>query len=78
MTRTYFAPSALPGIHEPLPGALPQAVTFRAFGAASRSFHTVSTREVVLTSSGRRIGNNPDTFLEHSGRPPITVLTPVV
>jgi hypothetical protein len=43
MTRTYFAPSALPGIHEPLPGALPQAVTFRAFGAASRSFHTVST-----------------------------------
>jgi hypothetical protein len=42
MTRTYFAPSALPGIHEPLPGALPQAVTFRAFGAASRSFHTVS------------------------------------
>jgi hypothetical protein len=27
---------------EPLPGALPQAFTFRAFGAETQSFHTVS------------------------------------
>jgi hypothetical protein len=27
---------------EPLPGALPQAVTFRAFGAETQSFHTPS------------------------------------
>src|SRR6266446_431401 len=41
-TRVYFAPSALPRICEPLPGALPQAVTSRAFGAGKQSFHTGS------------------------------------
>ena len=48
-TRTYFAPSALPGSQEPLPGALPQAFTFRAFGAETRSFHTVSLEAVLQT-----------------------------
>jgi hypothetical protein len=37
-----FALSALLRIHEPLPAALPQAVTFRAFGAETQSFQTVS------------------------------------
>ena len=48
----YFAPSALPELMDPHPGAMPQAVTFRALGAQTRSltFHTVSYRVVVLTS----------------------------
>src|SRR5713101_9242918 len=34
--------SAFQNSRDPLPGALPQAVTFRAFGAGTRSFHTLS------------------------------------
>jgi hypothetical protein len=44
-TRTYFALSALLRSE---PWALPQAVTFRAVGAATRSFHTIS----VASGSG--------------------------
>src|SRR6266446_2964523 len=44
-TRVYFAPSALPGIREPLPGPLAQAVTFRAFGAEEIEFpHSLGKR----------------------------------
>ncbi len=39
---TYFAPSALPDFSR-LPGALPQAFTFRAFGAADGSFTRTAT-----------------------------------
>jgi hypothetical protein len=48
---------ALPRIHEPFPGALPQAVTFRAFGAETQSLHTpsvaggVSVRVTVTLST---------------------------
>ncbi len=33
----YFAPSALPKFRDLKPGALPQAITFRAFGAGTRN-----------------------------------------
>ena len=53
-TRVYFAPSALPRIREPLPGALPQAVTSRAFGAGKQSFHTVNHESSFTTAVENR------------------------
>ena len=53
-TRVYFAPSALPRIREPLPGALPQAVTSRAFGAGKQSFHTVNHESSFTTAIENR------------------------
>ncbi|MEK6283552.1 MAG: hypothetical protein AABN95_24620 [Acidobacteriota bacterium] len=38
----HLALSALSEFHVPSPGALPQAITFRAFGAETRSFDTPS------------------------------------
>jgi len=49
---SHFAPSALSKIHVPLPGALPQAVTFRAFAGGTRSFHTISLAGESIPSIG--------------------------
>jgi len=49
--HTYFAPSALPRIIEPLPGALPQAVTFRAFGTETLEFSHSLYRSRFYTGS---------------------------
>ena len=38
----HFAPSALRDMYCSLPRALPWALTFRAFGAEDRTFHTIS------------------------------------
>jgi hypothetical protein len=45
----YFALSALPKLVDPHLGALPQAITFRALGAKTMSFHTGSTARGSVT-----------------------------
>jgi putative ABC transport system ATP-binding protein len=55
----YFAPSALPEFIHALPGALPQAITFRAFGAeafyppgnAGGTDYTTFPKETTMSSS---------------------------
>ena len=48
--KLHYAPSALPVSALRVPGALPQAVTFRAFGALNQSFAELSASAGVLVS----------------------------
>ena len=50
----YFAPSALQKLIDPNLGRMAQAITFRAFGAETRSFHTVSHESRFATANENR------------------------